>query len=257
MRRLLITALLLALPSQSLLFAEDVKEEADLPKVLIIGDSISIGYTPHVVQMLKGNAVVKHHKGNAQHTGTGLKKIDQWIGKTKWDVIHFNWGLWDLCYRHPQSKVQGKRDKVNGTITTPIELYEENLDKLVTRLKRTDAKLIWAHTTVVPEGEAGRIVGDEMKYNGAAVKVMKRHGITIDDLHSLTAKFPANLFKKPGDVHYSQDGYKKIANQVADEILMIRKAEQDGADQPATAPESNSEDNEEAKPESEGRPSSG
>jgi hypothetical protein len=46
----------------------------DLPKVLIIGDSISLGYTPHVVDAMKDKAVVKHHKGNAQHTDTGLKK---------------------------------------------------------------------------------------------------------------------------------------------------------------------------------------
>ncbi|MGJ8675978.1 MAG: SGNH/GDSL hydrolase family protein [Akkermansiaceae bacterium] len=227
MRRLLITALLLALHFQLFLFAGDVKKEADLPKVLIIGDSISIGYTPHVVQLLKGDAIVKHHKGNAQHTGLGLEEIDLWIGETKWDVIHFNWGLWDLCYRHPKSKVQGRRDKVNGTITTSIELYEDNLDKLVTRLKRTDAKLIWAHTTVVPEEEAGRFVGDDKKYNAAAARVMQKHGIAIDDLYSLTADFSPDLFKGPGDVHYTNDGYEKIAKQVADEILSIEKAEQD------------------------------
>ena len=103
----------------------------DLPKALLIGDSISIGYTPHVVAVLKGNA---------QHTGTGLKMLDRWIGETKWDVIHFNWGMWDLCYRHPQSKVQGRRDKERGTLTTSLEQYEKNLDQLAARLKKTKAK---------------------------------------------------------------------------------------------------------------------
>ena len=74
------------------------------PKALLIGDSISIGYTPHVVAALKGKVEVRHHRGNAQHTGTGLKMLDRWIGETEWDVIHFNWGLWDLCYRHPYSQ---------------------------------------------------------------------------------------------------------------------------------------------------------
>ena len=90
----------------------------DLPKALLIGDSISIGYTPHVVAALKGKVQVIHHRGNAQHTGTGLKMLDRWVGNTQWDVIHFNWGLWDLCYRHPQSKEQGRRDKKRGTLTT-------------------------------------------------------------------------------------------------------------------------------------------
>ena len=168
MKKALIAPLLLASIVLSPRVAANAEEEADLPKVLIIGDSISIGYTPHVKQILKGTADVRHHKGNAQHTGTGLKQLDQWIGKTKWDVIHFNWGLWDLCYRHPKSKVQGHRDKVNGTLTTPLEQYGKNLDELVTRLKATDAKLIWANTTVVPEGEAGRKMGDDKRYNDVA-----------------------------------------------------------------------------------------
>lgn len=206
--------------------AAETPAEVALPKVLIIGDSISMAFTPHVVQQLDGKAVVKHHKGNAQHTGTGLKKIDQWIGKTRWDVIHFNWGLWDLCYRHPKSKVQGRRDKVNGTLTTTLEQYEKNLGELVSRLKKTNAKLIWAHTTVVPDQEAGRFVGDDEKYNEVAAKIMKKHGIIINDLHSLSRKFPEDLFSGPGNVHYTQDGNRKIAQQVTGHILKALEGEQ-------------------------------
>ena len=199
--------------------AQDRAPSADgLPKVLLIGDSISGGYTSHVIRLLKEKAQVQRIRGNAQHTGTGLEKIDQWLGDTQWDVIHFNWGLWDLCYRHPESKVQGRRDKVRGTLTTAIDVYEKNLDQLVTRLKKTDAKLIWAHTTVVPEGEAGRILGDDIRYNAAAARVMEKHGVPINDLNALTRAFGPELFSKPGDVHYSGTGYSKIAKQVADAI---------------------------------------
>ena len=191
----------------------------DLPKALLIGDSISIGYTPHVVAVLKGKVEVRHHKGNAQHTGTGLKMLDRWVGETKWDVIHFNWGMWDLCYRHPQSKVQGRRDKERGTLTTSLEQYEKNLDQLAARLKKTDAKLIWAHTSTVPKGEAGRKVGDDDKYNQAAVRVMKKHGIEINDLNALTDSFPAELFVRPGDVHFKTEGSKKLGQAVAVKIM--------------------------------------
>ena len=227
MKRLLIGALLLVTNAPQPLLGQETPQAIDLPEVLIIGDSISNGYTPHVAQLLKEKAIVKHHRGNAQHTGTGLKKLDQWIGKIEWDVIHFNWGLWDLCYRHAESKVQGKRDKVNGTITTTLEQYEKNLDKLVTRLKKTDAKLIWAHTTVVPEKEAGRIVGDDKKYNDVAARIMQEYGVTINDLHSLSKAFPFEHFKKPGDVHYTMDGYKKLAEQVADKLLTTLGGEQE------------------------------
>ncbi len=191
----------------------------ELPKALLIGDSISIGYTPHVIAALKGKVDVKHHKGNAQHTGTGLKMLDRWVGQTDWDVIHFNWGLWDLCYRHPESKNQGRRDKVRGTLTMSLEAYEKNLEQLVVRLKKTKARLIWAHTTTVPKGEAGRKLGDDDKYNAAAARVMKKHGVEINDLNALTDSFGPELFVKPGDVHYKSEGSKRLGEAVAARIL--------------------------------------
>ena len=219
---LLVAAAFSALPAS----AEENPQQADLPHVLIIGDSISIGYTPHVAELLAGKALVKHHKGNAGHTAFGLKRIDLWLGDTKWDVIHFNFGLHDLCYRHPEAKVHGNRDKVNGSLPHSIKRYEENLDKLVTRLKETGATLIWASTTLVPEGEAGRKVGDDKKYNDVAAKVMTKHGIATNDLYTLTKGFAADLFSKPGDVHYTKDGYKKIARQVAAAIETALQGEQ-------------------------------
>ena len=185
----------------------------ELPKALLVGDSISLGYTPHVVAALKGKVEVKHHRGNAQHTGTGLNMLDRWIGETKWDVIHFNWGLWDLCYRHPKSKEQGRRDKKRGMLTTSLEQYEKNLDQLAARLKKT--KLVWAHITTVPKNEAGRKVGDDDKYNEAAARVMKKHGIEINDLNALTDSFPAELFTAPGNVHFKTEGSKELGQAVA------------------------------------------
>ncbi len=190
----------------------------DLPKVLMIGDSISIGYTPFVEKQLKDSASISHNPGNAAHTGTGLAKIDAWLGDTRWDLIHFNWGLHDLCYRNPKAKQQGNRDKVNGTLTTTLEQYEKNLEQLVARLKKTGATLVWASTTVVPEGEAGRIAGDEKKYNEVAAQVMKKHGIATNDLHALSATFAPELFVRPGDVHYKPAGYQKLGTQVAESI---------------------------------------
>ncbi len=188
---------------------------AGLPRVLIIGDSISIGYAPFLAKLLKKEAVVKHHRGNAQHTGTGLKKLAAWIGTEQWDVIHFNWGLWDICYRHPASKAQGCRDTVKGTLTTSPEQYERNLDRLVARLKKTGATLVWANTTVVPEKEAGRKVGDAKKYNDIAGKIMKKYRVPTNDLHALTKTFPPSLFTRPGNVHFTKAGYRKIAEKTA------------------------------------------
>jgi len=195
--------------------------ETSLPRVLILGDQIYQQSASELKKELKGKVEIHYPRlepGEIWNSTTALELLDRQLGDGQWDVIHFNWGLWDLCYRHPQSKEQGRRDKKRGTLTTSLEQYENNLDELVTRLKETKAKLIWAHTSTVPQGEAGRRVGDDDKYNEAATRVMKKHGIRINDLNSLTDGFPSELFVKPGDVHYTSEGSRKIGQAVAKEI---------------------------------------
>lgn len=195
-------------------FAEDAK----LPRVLIIGDSISIGYTPGVKKALAGRAEVLHNPGNGRYAAYGRANLDKWLGDTKWDVIHFNWGLWDICYRDSKSKNQGNRDKVNGKLTATPESYRADLEAIVGRLKKTGAKLIWAATTAVPEGEAGRIVGDEVKYNAIAAEIMKRESIAINDLHSFALGSLTDAYVGPGNVHFTKAGSAALAKQVAEAI---------------------------------------
>lgn len=203
-------------------FAADPK----LPNVLIIGDSISIGYTLKVREKLTGKAnVYRPMKGkapdNCGDTSIGLKGLDGWLGKQKWDVIHFNWGLWDLCYRNPTSKEQGNRDKVGGKLSTMPADYEINLELLVARMEATGAKLIWANTTMVPEGEVGRFVGDEEKYNSIAARVMKKHNIPTNDLLTLSKGFGGKFSSKAGDVHFTIEGSEALAAQVVASIEAV------------------------------------
>jgi hypothetical protein len=192
----------------------DVPIDKSLSNVLILGDSISIGYTRQVREGLKGKANVIRPNANCGDTRHGLAQIETWLGDGKWQVIHFNWGLHDLCYRNPELKTPGQRDKVNGTLSVPLPEYEKNLETLVARLKQTGAKLIFANTTLVPEGEAGRFPGDEVKYNAAAQRVMEKHGVPINDLHATTQAFPPAMFAGPGNVHFSAQGSAKLAEQV-------------------------------------------
>jgi hypothetical protein len=185
-----------------------VSAEKELPKVLIIGDSISLAYTPIVIKILTADAKVIHHKGNAGPTLRGLKDIDKWIGKTKWDIIHFNWGLWDM-YRWRYEKED----------QSP-EAYEKNLEILVTRLKKAGAKLIWGTTTpACPEGEKKiqiKVSPElEAKYQSAALRVMKKHNIQVNDLYSFMKPKMKDYSIAPNDVHFNKAGSKALAEQVA------------------------------------------
>ena len=183
----------------------------ELPKVLLIGDSISIGYTPHVVERLSGMADVQHHPGNAGHTGNGLARLEQWLGDEPWDVIHFNFGLHDLCWRTP-----GKRDrnKATGVLTNSPERYRENLRAITARLQQTGAQLVFATTTPVPEGEIGRYAGDARRYNDVARQVMAEAGVPINDLFAIMDGRMEQYARAPGDVHFTQEGRALLGESV-------------------------------------------
>jgi acyl-CoA thioesterase-1 len=194
-----------------------IQDQAGLPRVLLIGDSISIGYTLPVRQLLKGKANVHRPQANCGPTTRGLESIDQWLGDKPWDVIHFNWGLHDLKYLGPNGQNLASPDAADSRQQVPSDQYEQNLRKLVARLQQTGATLIWCATTPVPQGAKGRVVGDSVKYNQVAAKVMDEHGIAINDLYSF-AKQRLDDIMRPANVHFTPEGSQALAGQVAQAI---------------------------------------
>lgn len=191
-----------------------IEEVAGLPRVLLIGDSISMGYTIPVRELLKGKANVLRVMDNAGETARGVQKLDAWLGDKKWDVIHFNFGLHDLKYLDASGKYVGPDQ---GKQVALLPQYEANLRQIVERLKKTNASLIWASTTPVPDGSQGRVKDDELKYNEAALRVMKEYGIAIDDLHAVVTSGPVDM-QLPKNVHFTKEGYDLLARSVVASI---------------------------------------
>jgi len=197
-----------------------------LPNVLILGDSISIGYLAPLRKELTGKANVYRPVDpknggpeNCESTLTGLKNIDRWLGDTKWTVIHFNFGLHDL--KHVTSRVNGHSSgKPEDPRWIDPDQYVPNLEKLVVRLKQTGAHLIFATTTPVPEGLKGfpfRVASDVPLYNDAALAVMKKNGVTVDDLYALCLPRLAQMQRKK-NVHFTEAGSVELAKAVARSI---------------------------------------
>jgi len=189
---------------------QPVEDSPGLARVLLIGDSISMGYTLPTRRLLEGKANVHRIPANGGPTTRGLASIDKWLGDGKWDVIHFNWGIHDL--RHMED---GKRQ------VEPAD-YEKNLRTLVARLKKTGASLIWAAITPIPKGKLNpdRTFGDETEYNRIAARVMKDNDIPINDLHGYIMPRFEEL-QKPRDLHYKPEGSEFLAQKVAAEIEKV------------------------------------
>jgi acyl-CoA thioesterase-1 len=191
-----------------------VPEDPHLPRVLIMGDSISLGYTWEVRKLLVGKANVQHPDVNCWSTAFGIKHLNHWIGEKRWDVIYFNFGLHDLKYLDDKG-VYVTPDK--GMQVSSIKQHQANLRKIVTTLQHTGAKLIFATTTPVPGGANGRVQGDEIRYNTAATEVMREKGVQIDDLWSLVNPSLTTL-QQPHNVHFNAEGDIVLGAEVASRI---------------------------------------
>jgi lysophospholipase L1-like esterase len=180
-----------------------VQDDPQLPCVLLIGDSVSRGYTQSVRKALAGKANVHRAPANCGPTSLGLKKIDVWLGEGKWDVIHFNFGIHD---RH-----------------TPVAEYSQRLEQLVERMQKTGATLVWASTTPIPDDPAKKQTAVSIvERNKVAAEVMAKHGVATDDL--FTAITPhLEKMQNPNDVHFNAAGYEFLGQQVACAITKALK----------------------------------
>jgi acyl-CoA thioesterase-1 len=206
----------------------DVADVLGLPRVLLIGDSISLGYTLPVRARLAGIANVHRPAANAGPTTVGVKDLDAWLHvgaaagepSKAWDVIHVNFGLHDLKIMKPGPD--------GGVRQVPPAEYEANLRALIGRLRATGASLVWASTTPVPDApqKPMRLVADVVQYNGIAAQVMHDNGIPIDDLYGVVLPRESEI-QIAANVHFTKAGYELLATQVADAItsaLAARRA---------------------------------
>ncbi len=197
-------------------------KRSELPKVLLLGDSISMGYHATVVKNLPDAFVARpmrtvKNAENCAGTTNGVEKIDDWLsmGDLEWDVIHFNFGLHDLKHVDPDSK-QNSNDP-NNPPQADLETYRAQLNEIVEKLEATGAKLIFATTTPVPEGGVRpyRAIDAPDKYNQVAFEIMQARSIEVNDLYSFVNDTGQELLMKPVDVHFKPAGSVKLGEQVA------------------------------------------
>jgi lysophospholipase L1-like esterase len=178
-----------------------VADDPKLPYVLLIGDSVSRGYTLSVRAALAGKANVHRAPENCGPTANGLKKLETWLasaGPVKWDVIHFNFGIHDRA--------------------TPLADYEKRLTQIITRLQLTGAKLIWASTTPIPDDlEKKQTASSIVEHNQTAAAVMKLHSVATNDLFTAITPNLAAM-QNPNDVHFNAKGYDFLGGVVAKSI---------------------------------------
>lgn len=199
---------------------KDVDEEFSLPidfqvedtnnaNLHILGDSISLGYTPHIQNLLRGKVDVFRIEHNTRHTQFGFRVINSYFGKTSkaCDVVTFNFGLWDIAL-----VLEAFGDE--GFQLSTIDEYETNLEKIVNLLKARCEQLVFITTTPVPSNELNRNNKDVLAYNAVAKKIMKENDVFVIDLY----EFSIDKGIIEYDVHFKKNQYNELAKFIVEQL---------------------------------------
>lgn len=190
--------------------SEAAKRISAKPEVLLIGDSIRIGYCGDVGRELGDVADVRWPMTNCSNSQNILIQLPKWKGLVSDPkVIQFNCGHWDA------SRWDGDEEPI-----TSVEEYGKNLRLIVRRLRRDypGAKLVFATTTRTnPSGVVGknlRTTDDIRRYNAKAVEVMALEGVAVNDLFAATENWPATDFADY--CHFTESANRQLGKIVAD-----------------------------------------
>lgn len=197
--------------------------DKNLPYVLLLGDSVSGGYNISVrerlmgkANVLSGGSVFGKNPDMAKLVESMVINREKLIGR-KIDVVHFNWGLHAMKFVDNKNRLKTPE---TGQRCTPLEDYGNDLETFVARIRKTGSKLIWASTTPV-NGSPWAKDGDSVNYNAVAARVMKRHGVLINDLYTYVKE--NKLHDRYGDCHFKAEASAKLAIPITDSILRVLK----------------------------------
>lgn len=192
------------------------QEPKALPKVVLVGDSIRMGYESGVAKQLEGKAIVFGPKANCGDSNNVAKNLDAWVIKQKPDLVHFNCGIHDT-----------KKFPASGKFQVSPEQYEANLRTIVERLrKETSATIVFATTTPILTGRALKArakaeyeLSDESveRFNAIARKVMADLKVPVNDLNGVFADKETREKMMTNDgVHFSPAGSARLATAVSE-----------------------------------------
>lgn len=181
---------------------------ATIPTLLLLGDSIRIGYQATVAHNLADQANVVGPKENCQHSAFVLQNIDEWLAAFRPDVIHINCGLHDI--------------KVFETgLQVPLVNYKKNLEAIMKTLVAYGATTVWATTTPVIDDwhnrakDFKRFTSDIKEYNAASVALAEAFSLPTNDMYTFVSHLRLDEVITPDGVHYTEVGYATLGDRVA------------------------------------------
>lgn len=181
-----------------------------MKRVLLLGDSIRIGYCERVAALLEGRAEVMWPNENCRFGQYMLASMINWAGAIEKpetiDAVHWNCGQWDTA-----------QFEKNGQPLLTVEEYAQTLKRVDALIRKyfPNAHVIFALTTPILPNipmNAPRTTEDVMRYNSAAREVMRELNVPVNDLFSAAQTIPEEAYADA--VHFKPEGYQVLAEAV-------------------------------------------
>ena len=179
-----------------------------MKKVLLLGDSIRMNYQDEVKKLLDGDAEVYSPVENCRFAKYTLWCLGEWLylGGGKFDVIHWNNGIWDTYTLNNSDES-----------FTNIDEYLRDMIKIYEVLRKTGAKIIFATTTAVKSNLINTNNNRIEYYNSCLVSLLKAKNVNINDLYTVV-KNNLDIYISEDNLHLSEPGIKALGQIVADNI---------------------------------------
>lgn len=185
-----------------------------MKSVILIGDSIRIGYQPTVEKLLGKEIQLEAPEENGGTSANVLAHLDEWVLSRRPDIVHLNCGLHDM-----------KTEFGAASQAVPLDQYEANLRQIISKIvEQGTIQLIWAATTPVNQvwhharKPFDRSEADVLAYNAVAQQVAAAYNVPVNDLYQVTVSAGRDQLLTPDGVHFSPAGYTLLGQAAADAI---------------------------------------
>lgn len=189
-----------------------------MKKIILIGDSIRMGYDKYVAMALEGQAEVYFPRENCRFTQYVLRHFQDWLKDSGFgedvDLVHWNVGLWDVMELFGDEPV------------TPVEWYEQYIHRICKQMQILcpKAKFVFATSTPINEplyepkkATFNRTNKNIRAYNDAAARAVRAHGFAVNDFYALLENVPDNWFSDKTH-YYTQSATEALTNRVLDVV---------------------------------------
>ena len=188
-------------------------------KVVLIGDSIRMGYQPLVARKLE-EAEVWGPGENCRHSLWALEHFEPWVAACKPDLVHVNFGIHDVT---PME---------DGDPQIVLPQYRRCLERFIRRVRALgDVGLIWATSTPLYAPEAGVPMakwrrwadGEIDVYNDAACEIARREGVPVNDLHAVIVRNGFARCLTEDGCHITDFGNEVLSDAVVEAVRAHRR----------------------------------